>query len=147
MPRERPLSAGALARLRAGGWPLPGQLPGHLTLVQAQQTGGTPGAVVDLAYSDGLSVVSLFLQRGHLPPRLSGWSRVAVRGQQVFTADPDRRSVAWSARGFVFTVLADAPEGTVDQVVMVLPHSARPGFLGRMRRGLTALASWLDPFR
>ena len=147
MPRERPLSTGALARLRAGGWPLPGQLPGHLTLVQAQQTGGTPGAVVDLAYSDGLSVVSLFLQRGHLPPWLSGWSRVAVRGQQVFTADPDRRSLAWSARGFVFTVIADAPEGTVDQVVMVLPHSARTGFLGRMRRGLTALASWLDPFR
>ncbi|MFI5066267.1 MAG: sigma-E factor regulatory protein RseB domain-containing protein [Streptosporangiales bacterium] len=147
MPRGTPLSAGALARLRAAGWPLPGQLPGHLTLVQAQQSGGTPGLVVDLAYSDGLSVVSLFLQRGHLPPQLSGWSRVAVRGQQVFTADPDQRSVAWSARGFVFTVIADAPEATVDQVVTVLPHSARPGFLGRMRRGLSVLASWLNPFR
>ncbi len=147
MPRETPLSDGELARLRAAGWPLPGQLPGHLTLVQAQQTGGAPGSVIDLAYSDGLSVVSLFLQRGHLPPQLSGWSRVAVQGQQVFTADPDRRSVAWSARGFVFTVIADAPEGTVDQVVMVLPHTARPGFLGRMRRGLTVLASWLNPFR
>ncbi len=147
MPRGTPLSASALARLRAAGWPLPGQLPGHLTLVQAQQTGGGAGVVVDLAYSDGLSVVSVFLQRGHLPPELSGWSRMAVRGQQVFTADPDRRSVAWSARGFVFTVIADAPEATVEQVVTVLPHSDRPGFLGRMRRGLSVLASWLNPFR
>jgi len=146
MPASVPLSAARLARLRAAGWPLPGRLPGGLTLVQARQT-GTAGAVVDLAYSDGLSVISLFLQRGHLPARLSGWSRVAVRGQQVLAADPDQRSVAWSARGYVFTLIADAPETTVDQVVGTLPHADPPGFVGRMRRGMARLASWLNPFR
>jgi hypothetical protein len=32
-------------------------------------------------------------------------------------------------------------------VVGVLPHNSRPGFLGRMGRGLHRLISWLNPFR
>jgi sigma-E factor negative regulatory protein RseB len=147
-PRSRPLGTAQLARLRGAGWPLPGQLPGDLTLVQAEETKTPGGRVVDLAYSDGLSVISLFLQRGHLPAAMSGWSEVVVRGQQVYAADPDERSVAWSARGFVYTMIADAPDQTVDQAVLALPHNGKPGgFLGRMDRGLRRLASWLNPFR
>jgi sigma-E factor negative regulatory protein RseB len=143
----RPLAGGQLARLRAAGWPLPAQLPGQLSLVQASETSGPAAVVVDLAYSDGLSVVSLFVQRGHLPERLNGWSQVALRGDRVYAAGPDQRSVAWSARGFVYTLIADAPEQTLDQAVGALPHNARPGFLGRMGRGLGRLISWLNPFR
>ena len=29
----------------------------------------------------------------------------------------------------------------------VLPHNGRPGFIGRMGRGLHRLISWLNPFR
>ena len=143
----RPLASVQLARLRTAGWPLPVQLPGQLSLVRASQTSGPAGTVVDLAYSDGLSVISLFVQRGHLPARLSGWSQVALRGDRVYAAGPDQRSVAWSARGFVYTLIADAPDQTLDQVVGVLPHNAAgPGFLGRMGRGLGRLISWLNPF-
>jgi sigma-E factor negative regulatory protein RseB len=147
MPSSTPLATPQLSRLRAAGWPLPGRLPGNLTLVQADQTSTPGGRVVDLAYSDGLSVISLFLQRGHLPPVMSGWQLVAVRGQQVYVADPDQRSVAWSAHGFVYTMIADAPDQTVDQAVSALPHSRKAGFFGRMDRGLHRLASWLNPFR
>jgi len=141
------LASVQLARMRAAGWPLPAQLPGQLSLVRASETGGPAGAIVDLAYSDGLSVISLFVQRGHLPAQLNGWSEVALRGDRVYAAGPDQRSVAWSARGFVYTLIADAPDQTLDQVVGVLPHNARPGFLGRMSRGLKRLVSWLNPFR
>jgi sigma-E factor negative regulatory protein RseB len=147
MPRTRPLGNARLVQLRTAGWPLPGQLPGGLTLVQANETGGSSAPVIDLAYSDGLSVISLFLQRGHLPAELSGWSEVAMRGQQVYAADPGERSVAWSAHGFVYTLIADAPDQTVDQVVSALPHSARAGFFERVGRGLGRLASWLNPFQ
>jgi sigma-E factor negative regulatory protein RseB len=147
MPRSKPLANAQLAQLRSAGWPLPGQLPGGLTLVQANETGGSSSPVIDLAYSDGLSVISLFLQRGHLPTELSGWSEVALRGQRVYAADPHERSVAWSARGFVYTLIADAPDQTVDQVVSALPHSARAGFFERVGRGLGRLASWLNPFQ
>jgi sigma-E factor negative regulatory protein RseB len=141
------LATAQLTRLRTAGWPLPAYLPGQLSLVRATETSGPAGAVVDLAYSDGLSVISLFVQRGHLPAQLSGWSQVAVRGDRVYAAGPDQRSVAWSARGFVYTLIADAPDQTLDQVVGVLPHNSRPGFLGRMGRGLHRLISWLNPFR
>jgi sigma-E factor negative regulatory protein RseB len=141
------LASVQLARMRAAGWPLPAQLPGQLSLVRASETGGPAGAIVDLAYSDGLSVISLFVQRGHLPAQLNGWSEVALRGDRVYAAGPDQRSVAWSARGFVYTLIADAPSQTLDQVVGVLPHNPGPGFLGRMSRGLKRLVSWLNPFR
>ena len=145
VPGGKTLSGVQLARLRAAGWPLPAQLPGQLSLVEASETRSPAGSVMDLAYSDGLSVISLFVQRGHLPARLNGWSRVAMRGNPVYEAAPDQRSVAWSARGFVYTLIADAPDQTLDQVVGVLPHG-RPGFLGRMSRGLGRLISWLSPF-
>jgi sigma-E factor negative regulatory protein RseB len=103
-PRSSPLSGAELARLRAQGWPLPGPLPGMLTQFEASRTVTASGAVVELAYSDGLSVVSLFVQRGHLPAQLSGWSEAAVDGQRVYAADSDDSSVAWSAGGFVYTV-------------------------------------------
>jgi sigma-E factor negative regulatory protein RseB len=147
VPGGKPLATAQLARLRATGWPLPAGLPGQLSLVRASETSGPAGAVVDLAYSDGLSVISLFVQRGHLPARLNGWSKIAMRGDRVYAAGPDQRSVAWSARGFVYTLIADAPDQTLDQAVGALPHNAGPGFFGRMGRGLHRLISWLNPFR
>ena len=86
VPGGKPLASAQLARLRAAGWPLPAQLPGQLTLVRATETGGPSDAVVDLAYSDGLSVISLFVQRGHLPAQLNGWSEVALRGDRVYAS-------------------------------------------------------------
>lgn len=146
-PSSRPLANAQLAGLRRSGWPLPGQLPGGLTLVQASETADASGPVIDLAYSDGLAVISLFLQRGHLPAEMSGWSQVALHGQQVYAADPDERSVAWSAHGFVYTLIADAPDQTVQDVVSALPHNARLGFFDRLGRGLGRLATLLNPFR
>jgi sigma-E factor negative regulatory protein RseB len=146
-PPSKPLANAQLAELRRSGWPLPGQLPGGLTLVQASETADASGPVVDLAYSDGLSVISLFLQRGHLPAELSGWYQVALRGQQVYAAGPGERSVAWSAHGFVYTLIADAPGQTVQDVVSALSHNARLGFFDRLGRGLGRLAALLNPFR
>jgi hypothetical protein len=146
-PGGKRLASGQLARLRTAGWPLPAQLPGQLTLLRASETGGPSDAVVDLDYSDGLSVISLFIQRGHLPAQLSGWSEIVLRGDRVYASGRDQRSVAWSAHGFVYTLIADAPDQTLDQVVAALPHNGGPGFFGRMGHGLSRLVSWLDPFR
>jgi sigma-E factor negative regulatory protein RseB len=72
---------------------------------------------------------------------------VALRGRPVFAADPDLRSLSWSAHGFVYTVIAEAPPATVNQVVDALPHDAGPGFWGRIARGLRRLAAMANPFR
>jgi sigma-E factor negative regulatory protein RseB len=140
------LGPAALTARRARGWPLPAVLSGKLTLFAASRTSTASGEVVDLSYSDGLSEVSLFLQRGQLPQDMPGWQRLAVRGQSILSSGPDKQCLAWSARGFVYTMIADAPPATVSQIVTALPHDARIGFWERMARGFRRLASWANPF-
>ena len=101
------------------------------------------GQVVYLGYSDGLSVVSLFVQRGTLPAKMAGWAPVNLNGHLVYVAG---HSITWAGRGFVYTIIADAPLQTVKQVVASMPPAASPGFLGRMGRGLHRLAALVNPF-
>ena len=107
-------TAAQLDGLREQGWPAPGGLPGGLRLLAAHRT----SQVVDLDYSDGLSVVSVFVQRGELPVVLPGWREISVSGHEVYSRDPDQRSLSWSAHGFVYTVIAAAPPTVVSSVVM-----------------------------
>lgn len=142
------LAAVDVAQLRARGWPVPGALPDDLSLFEAGQAATRSGQVLDLAYSDGLFVVSVFMQRGGLPAKLAGWQKITLDGRDVYSGQPDQRSITWAGRGFVFTVMADAPAATLDKAVGTLPYTAPPpGFWGRLSRGFGRLASWVNPFR
>jgi sigma-E factor negative regulatory protein RseB len=144
-PWSNGLASPQLTALRAQGWPLPGPLPGNLALLGARQEVTKDRRVIDLDYSDGLSLVSVFLQRGHLPARMTGWSEVVLRGRHVYADDSSGQGIAWSARGFVYTVVAAAPAQTVERVVAALPYGSSPGFVARLSRGLRRLWSWLSP--
>jgi hypothetical protein len=146
-PSTGKLGADGLAALRAQGWPLPEQLPGDLDLFAANHMSTPSGEVVNLSYSDGLSIVALFVQRGELPAVLPGWRPVSMQGRVVYSADSDGRSLTWSAGGFEFTLIADAPSATVGQAVAALPQADRPGFWQRLGRGFRRIASWANPFR
>jgi sigma-E factor negative regulatory protein RseB len=146
-PWTDPLSHAQLLALRTRGWLVPAQLPGGLQLFTGAETKASSGTVLGLGYSDGLSVVSVFEQRGHLAAKLDGWRKTAVNGHEIFAAEPDQRSLSWSSRGMVYTVMVDAPADTVDAVVGVLPHDKPAGFWRRMSRGMVRLASWVNPFR
>ena len=139
------LDSATLTALRTKGWPLPAQLPGNLVLFGATQTSAGSGRVIDLSYSDGLAVISVFVQRGELGKPMPGWRQTGIRGQKVYSIDPDERCFAWSSGGFVYTVVADAPTAVVSQVVAAMPNSTPPGFWGRMAIGFHRLASWLNP--
>jgi sigma-E factor negative regulatory protein RseB len=134
-----------MARLRAAGWPIVTSLPGRLSLLVAVAGATRAGPVIDLDYSDGLFAVSVFVQRGHLPGEMAGWSRIVIDGRHAFTDESGNHSIAWSAGGFVYTVLAVAPPRTVGQVVAALPHDSVAGFFARMREGLRQLLSWVSP--
>jgi sigma-E factor negative regulatory protein RseB len=142
---ERPRAA-ALAQLRGQGWPVPPTLAGDLRLIGLTSQATRSGPVVDASYSDGLSVVSVFMQRGELAGALPGWSVTTVNGQAVYSGEPDERSLAWSAHGVVYTVIADAPPGLVQRVVADLPHDDGGGFWSRVARGLRRIGSWFNPF-
>ncbi|MGH3251651.1 MAG: hypothetical protein ACRDOI_36330 [Trebonia sp.] len=130
--------------LSGQGWQVPGSLPGGLPLYGAAWTKTTTGEVVDLQYSDGLYVVSLFVQRGTLAPGMSGWRQANVDGQRAFVSG---NSVTWAGPGFVYTMIADAPAQTVTQVVAALPGSgSSPGVLDRLGRGFARIAQVISPF-
>jgi len=145
-PWTDPLSEAQLLALRARGWQIPLQLPGGLSLFTGAETEATTGTVLDLGYSDGLAVVSVFEQRGALAATLAGWRKTTVDGHVIFVAEPAGRSLTWSGRGMVYTLMADAPPQTVNAVVGALPHDGPTGFWKRMSRGLVRLASWVNPF-
>jgi sigma-E factor negative regulatory protein RseB len=129
--------------LAGQGWQVPGTLPGDLPLYAAASTKTASGEIVDLEYSDGLYVVSLFVQRGILATDMAGWRPVTVSGQQAFVAG---HSVTWAGPGFVYTMIADAPPQTMKQVVGVLPRGAQPSVLDRLGRGFARLARVMNPF-
>jgi sigma-E factor negative regulatory protein RseB len=135
--------ASLLSQLNGQGWRLPDALPGGLSLYAAAQGQASGGEVADLGYSDGLSVVSLFVQRGTLTPKMAGWQAVSVRGHLVYVAG---HSVTWAGHGLVYTMIADAPPETVQAVIASLPQNTAPGFLVRIGRGLGRLAALVNPF-
>ena len=141
------LTAVDVTQMRARGWPVPGQLPGQLTLFEAGETSTRSGTVLDLGYSDGLFVVSIFVQRGALAPQLTGYQKITLDGRDVYAGQPDDRSVTWASQGFVFTVMADAPAATLDKAVDALPYDTPPGFWGRLANGFGRLAHLANPFR
>jgi sigma-E factor negative regulatory protein RseB len=131
------------ASLAAQGWQVPASLPGGLPLQTATWALTADGRVVDLEYTDGLYVVSLFVERGALVQSLPGWQPVTVAGQQAFASG---HTVTWAGPGLVYTMIADAPAQTVTQVVRDLPGTAPEGLLNRLGRGFSRLARVFIPF-
>jgi negative regulator of sigma E activity len=137
-----------LRRMRAKGWDCPDVLPGPLALVDARR-GGTGAGIVHLSYSDGIANVSVFEQPGRLDEdALARQERQTVAGHQVWVSGDVPRRLVWTSGRTVYTVVADAPERTVEQVVAALPHdpAADGTTLGRLGRGLDRVASWFNPF-
>jgi sigma-E factor negative regulatory protein RseB len=145
---SRTIDQAGLATMRKAGWQCPARLPGPLSLVDARR-GGDHGDIVHLSYGDGIASVSVFQQRGRLDEDgLAGHRRTLVAGEPVWVRGEVPRRVVWASGHTVYTVVADAPERTVDQVVAALPHhpAADGGTLGRLGRGLDRVASWFNPF-
>ncbi|MEV5747496.1 sigma-E factor regulatory protein RseB domain-containing protein [Actinoallomurus sp. NPDC052308] len=144
-PWTHQLVGADLGALRYRGWPVASALPGHLSLYDARQH-DTGGPVVHLSYSDGLSVVSVFVQRGVLDPSsVQHWHKTTRGGRTVYLRDTVQQRAVWASRGYVYTIVADAPPPVVDQAVAALPHGDT-GFWGRIGRGLDRLTSWANPF-
>jgi sigma-E factor negative regulatory protein RseB len=147
--RGSPPNAARIAELRASGWPVPRALAGNMTLASLTRTATKAGPVLDASYSDGLSVVSVFIQRGEISGSLPGWHLSRIDSVPVYatqSGDLDEQGLAWSAGGFVYTVIADAPPDSIAQIVVELPHERPAGFWERVGRGIKRISSWFDPF-
>lgn len=152
-PAPRPwrhrLRPAELGSLRTNGWTIPRALPGGLSLVDARRGTVHGRPVVHLSYSDGLFMVSLFLQRGNLATRtLHDWHETTLKGCcDVYRQDTIPRRVTWSGDDHVYMLVADAPPHVVRGAVAALPHIDRSTTLWeRMTRGFDQLGTWLNPF-
>ncbi|ASU86096.1 hypothetical protein CDO52_07710 [Nocardiopsis gilva YIM 90087] len=132
--------------LRAEGWAVPDYLHWDLPLIEVWSKGEGEGRVLHLSYSDGLSVVSVFIQRGRLGRESEGTGdgmTAVVQGDgTVYVDDAGQQRRVWETDGFVYTVLADAPEETVRAAVAGLPAPDGSGFWPRVMRGFERLGSW-----
>ena len=135
--------ATVVASLGKRGVRLPGKLLAGLPLYAAAWSGTGTGQVTDLEYSDGLSVISLFVQRGTLAASMAGWQPLKLDGYRVYVSG---HSVTWAGRGEVYTMIADAPPQTVAEAVSALPAGGQPGLADRLGRGFDRLAHLVDPF-
>jgi len=145
------LTADERAALREEGWTLPEHLDWNLRLVDARSTEHSGRRVVHAVYSDGLSQVSVFTQRGKLgaehSPSLrdgyagtdTGGNGVTTQHDTIFGGDVGQYQSMWQADGFVYTVLADAPVGIASSAVTALPGPEGSGFWGRVHRGMSRL--------
>jgi sigma-E factor negative regulatory protein RseB len=143
------LSSDALDRLRADGWQIPATLPGELELFDARLRTHEGERVLHLSYSDGLSTLSLFAQRGRLGTApMAGFIKQKLGRAAIWVRPSSPERVVWGGGGRVFTLLSDAPPDAVNAVVTTLPHEKLPktGILARLQRGLARLGSWLNPF-
>lgn len=137
--------------LRDEGWTLPEHLDWNLRLVDARSTEHGGSRVVHAVYSDGLSQVSVFAQRGKLDMKHAasfrdgyagtdtGGSGVTPQHDTIFGGDAGQYQSMWQADGFVYTVLADAPVGIASSAVTALPGPEGSGFWARVQRGMSRL--------
>ena len=134
-----------VAALREDGWHVPEQLPAGFRLFDTRRD----GPVLHLAYTDGLSTLSLFAQRGRLGSApMDGFSATTVGGRPVWVRREAPERVVWAGGGRVWTLVSDAPEPVVRSVVASLPRDPAPadGVLARFGRGLSRLGSMVNPF-
>lgn len=138
---------------RRNGWLALDRLPDDFDLVDARVHGtetveeGTRPTVLQLSYTDGVSVVSLFEQRGRLDAGpLAAWAR-QERGDGTVYVDQGRpQRMVWSGDGTVFTLVSDDP-AVVESAMAVLPApTSPPSVVERLGNGLRRLGSWLNPF-
>lgn len=142
--RERPSEA-LLERLRDEGRHVPEALPDGFALFEVRRDGD----VLHLAYTDGLSVLSLFAQAGSLGEHeVEGFSRESVDGTTVWVRRAAPERIVWQGGGQVWTLVSDGPESSALAAVAALPHDppVDAGLPARLARGVSRLAGMLNPF-
>jgi negative regulator of sigma E activity len=143
----RVVSAAELDRMRDDGWTCPARLTGGLQLVDARfgpQTASTPA--LHLTYTDGLSAVSVFLQRGRLDGGgLPGFGDVHWVDRTVYVARAWPMRVVWQDGPEVVTLVGDLTTDEARSLVAQLSagQPGDPGAMARIALQLRGMFAWL----
>jgi len=146
-PDSNRLDTDDAQRLSDAGWACPSSLGHGFQLTGLMQVDAGE-EVMHAEYTDGLSSVSVFSERGSLDPsELAGFSVEHSHSEPVYVRSGLPAMVVWESDSTVYAVVSDAPLDTVSRVVDALPHEAQaePGIGGRVGTGLDRMAGFLTP--
>jgi hypothetical protein len=130
--------------LESTGWDCPHQA-GTMQLVDMEVLEGT--GALHITYSDGLSRMSVFEQRGSLDPdSVRGLARFRLAGHLVHVREGMPTYAVWEQDGLVLTAVTDGPLDTVAAVIAGQPPRVEGwGFWDRVASGLARLGDWATP--
>jgi putative zinc finger protein len=147
-PPTTPVSMTVATALNDKGWACPQHLGDHFQLSLLNQV-DAGGGVMRAEYTDGLSRMSVFEERGSLDTSaLHDFRSVVLGGHQVYVKASLPMVAVWESAGTVFTAVTDAPQQMVGSLISRLPHVPEPpdaGVTSRIGHGLSRLASALTP--
>jgi sigma-E factor negative regulatory protein RseB len=138
------VSPAELTKLRADGWPCPAALSVGYVLLDARRASAGSGATLHLTYSDGLSAVSVFLQRGDLDAAgLSGLSSRKWGDAEVYVRDGWPDVMVWQGGPTVITAIGDAEPAELQVILGALPRQTNHGTLGSLQQRMGSALAWL----
>ncbi len=117
------LTLAKIGDLAAQGWTPPRTLAG-LPLVRLRSDRADDPQVLHLVYSDGLSVLSVFEQRGGLDAGPAGTRWDA--GMAAYVRWGSASTASWQSAGTVLTVVSNGSPDLVASAVTALPHEPVP---------------------
>lgn len=127
-------------RLSGLGRAVPQTLAG-LPLVSVQTDGTADPDLIQLGYSDGVWMVSVFQSRGVM----SGRPAHSVLDPQLaaYRTDGTPQMASWQSADAVITVVTDGPESLLAQVVHSLPHDQHrtPTRMERIQAGWSRIVT------
>ena len=154
----RSTSPGGIDASRRPGWVCPagiGSGDSGLVLADARMLRDAPGATptMHLTYSDGLSSLSVFEQRGTLDPlAVRGYAVAGIAGSRVHVRRGLPTQAVWQSGSTVVTVVTDQPARQLGDVVTAMPPAGPPattraGWMASAAGAVLRAARWLTPLR
>lgn len=132
--------------LEGRGWDCPREA-GAMRLVGIEVLNRT--GAVHMTYSDGLTRMSVFEQRGRLDPdAVRGFDRVRMGADVLYVREGMPTYAMWESEGLVFTAVTDGPLESVTAVVASESAAGGDdgrGFWERVAGGMTRLGAWATP--
>ncbi len=137
------VSPAELSTLRADGWPCPAELAAGFVLLDARRSTSSGGSTVHLTYGDGLSAISVFLQRGELDPAGLGGLTVRKWGDtEVYVRAGWPAVMVWQGGSTVITAIGDTEPTDPRTVLGALPRTSNHGTLGSLQQRMGSALAW-----
>ena len=142
-PWSEIVSPTELTALRADGWPCPVALAAGYVMLDARRRTVSGRSTLHLTYGDGLSAISVFLQRGELDATgLTGLTSRKWGDTNVYVRDGWPEVMIWQGGPTVITAVGDAEPADFRTILSALPRQSNHGTLGSLQQRMGSALAW-----